>query len=297
MYRFLFIDTFINYNLTDFGGMIPLFIPWTDYTKKMNRLTEDQIELFRPLLRLIRHDIIYVTVSQSNVGLEFLARRYPNILLINSGGTGHIPIPLIKGLIPIQPIDSDFPKYNLSFFGSSYHGRNRKRMLDCIQKRVGNGVNVVMGFLKNWKTEAAQSSLSLAPEGFGRGTFRLSEIIQMGRIPVIAYADTPWIPYQGSNISVEHIGLIVPSSDKGAKTLLNFLDSLTIPRLFELMDKVKSARYYYTTEGVLEQLKLFFSNPLGPNGGALRCTVTPDWGNTRIRKMSWLLGEMQQNVG
>lgn len=41
---------------------------------------------------------------------------------------------------------------------------------------------------------------NLAPRGFGRASFRLAEIIQIGRIPVYLYDDYPWIPYEGTEI-------------------------------------------------------------------------------------------------
>jgi hypothetical protein len=277
--------------------MIPLFVEWSDYARKFNVHDDNDISLFKPLLSQIRADIIYVTVSQSNHGLRFLDGAYPNILQINSGGEGHIAIPLLKGsAIPFQPIPKAFPKYNLSFYGSTYHGKGRKRIIDCLQKRIGHhlylDLNIVIGFLNNWKDEASLSALNLAPEGFGRGTYRLSEIVQMGRVPVLVYKDEPWIPYRGSNISVEHIGIRTQSSDKGAEELINVLKSLKLSRVYDLMERVKQARYYYTIDGVLEQIKLFLSDPLGQNGGALSCKQR----TTNVRNDIYLLGEMQQNI-
>ena len=39
---------------------------------------------------------------------------------------------------------------------------------------------------------------NLAPIGMGRASFRLAEIIQLGRIPVYLYEDFPWSPYEDS---------------------------------------------------------------------------------------------------
>jgi hypothetical protein len=39
---------------------------------------------------------------------------------------------------------------------------------------------------------------NLAPIGMGRASFRLAEIVQIGRIPVYLYEDFPWSPYEGS---------------------------------------------------------------------------------------------------
>lgn len=40
---------------------------------------------------------------------------------------------------------------------------------------------------------------NLSPRGHGRASFRLSEIVQIGRIPVMIYDDFPWIPYDYPN--------------------------------------------------------------------------------------------------
>ena len=42
---------------------------------------------------------------------------------------------------------------------------------------------------------------NLAPIGMGRASFRLGEIIQLGRIPIYLYEDFPWSPYEGSGTS------------------------------------------------------------------------------------------------
>ena len=44
----------------------------------------------------------------------------------------------------------------------------------------------------------ALTMFNLAPIGMGRASFRLAEIIQLGRIPVYLYEDFPWSPYEDS---------------------------------------------------------------------------------------------------
>ena len=49
----------------------------------------------------------------------------------------------------------------------------------------------------------SNGKFNFAPRGFGRQSFRFSEIIQLGRIPIYVYDDIPWIPYEGTtNISI-----------------------------------------------------------------------------------------------
>jgi len=42
------------------------------------------------------------------------------------------------------------------------------------------------------------------------------------------------------------------------------------------LKNVKNAREHYSYVGVMKQLEKFFKDPLGPNGGDLRCSPVPD---------------------
>lgn len=101
-----FIYSFLRKPLNYFSGLVPLFIRWTDihvedYREK-NRKRENYISVYDnllpQLLRILRDDVIYVTVVQDDEGISSqLMQLKPNILVISAGGFGHIPIPLIKG--------------------------------------------------------------------------------------------------------------------------------------------------------------------------------------------------------
>ena len=43
------------------------------------------LEIFRPLVDMLRDDVLYMVVSQANYGLKFLASARPNVLIMNSG--------------------------------------------------------------------------------------------------------------------------------------------------------------------------------------------------------------------
>ena len=48
-----------------------------------------------------------------------------------------------------------------------------------------------------WLLEMNMSAVNLAPRGFGRTSYKLAEVVQMGRIPFYMYDDIPWLPYEG----------------------------------------------------------------------------------------------------
>jgi len=131
-----------------------------------------------------------------------------------------------------------------------------------------------------WQRLIAHTKFNLAPRGFGRTSFRLAEVVQIGRLPVYLYDDVPWLPYAGTNISVEAFGYSVhalsPAAvDAAAMSLQR--DGRNNTELVRRLEVAKQARVHYTYEGVLAQLELFLRNPLGDGdtGGQLRCVRVP----------------------
>lgn len=122
-------------------------------------------------------------------------------------------------------------------------------------------------------THRANTAFNLSPRGFGRASFRLAEIIHIGRIPVYLFDDLPWVPYPGSNVSADSIGYLAQSGS--LRKIVEIIQKATPAEIKEKLRRVHAARPYYTYEGVIQQISLFFQDPLGPNGGLLRCTKVP----------------------
>ena len=127
----LFISEFIDKPLSYFNGLFPLFVQWieNDHATRNSKNT-----LFDELHAVLRTDVIYVLVSQSNLGIISLADDFPNILMISAGGWGHIPIPLIKGDLPYSPIPEWF-SIDAGFFGDEKHG-GRAEIFEELDKYV-----------------------------------------------------------------------------------------------------------------------------------------------------------------
>lgn len=99
----------------------------------------------------------------------------------------------------------------------------------------------------------------------------------MGRIPVFLYDDYPWIPYAGTNISIDHYGFSAGLFDHSLETmdLGKKLANVSQEELDHLHDQLAQARYYFTYQGVIEQIDRFIGDPFGEEGGFLRCTNHP----------------------
>lgn len=114
---------------------------------------------------------------------------------------------------------------------------------------------------------------NLAPRGYGRASFRMTEIIQIGSIPVYLYDDFPWIPYAGSYASISSIGMLGKKGKLQSLVKKIIQISANATKLVEMRNKVLQARPHYTIQGVIEQIALFVREPMGigPNAGLLRC--------------------------
>ena len=112
----------------------------------------------------------------------------------------------------------------------------------------------------------------MAPRGYGRTSYRLAEIIQLGRIPVYIFDDFEWLPYLGTNASPVDMGYSTQLGRIGLTLDRLKKDKPDKETISKLLAKVKQNREWYTYEGVLSQIELFIIDPLGP-GGFLRCVT------------------------
>lgn len=129
-----FISHFKGKSLLDMHGIIPLLIPWVDNQRTGEVLWGD---IFRTLKQLLRPNMIYLAVSQGDIGLAKIGEYFPNILVLSGGGFGHVPVPLIKGELPYREITKwPFPfDQEIGFFGN-LHQASRPIMFEIIRREA-----------------------------------------------------------------------------------------------------------------------------------------------------------------
>ena len=271
----MFIDRFIRKPLSFFNGFIPLFVQFVDiHVQSILTETDNYTSTLQYLASILRDDVIYLAISQDDQGIGILQGLKPNILTLSAGGYGHIPIPLIKGDLPYV-----LPPEHL--IGMGFTGQLRPRLsrylmlkeMSSLCSKLNIGCRR-FGPSLYWRQEMNITAINLAPRGFGRTSYKLVEVIQMGRIPAYLYDDIPWIPYEHSNISITNFGFLGKFHQFSAMAT-NILNLLKHPsKLKEKLEQIRLSRYYYTYKGVLEQIELFLRDPLGPDGGYLQCPTT-----------------------
>ena len=285
-----YIKNFVDKPLSFFNGLIPLFIQWTDlhcseWIEPKNVSAPTRETLRNALKKVLRKDVLYVTVDQDDQGIfEPLANEFPNILSLSAGGFGHIPIPLIKGELPYHdpPNSTSEYQWTVGFFGTrDRHGR--ATMLQQLEHSFRqNHITYHFGKSANWKVNILKSKFNLAPRGFGRTSFRLAEIVQSGRVPVYLYDDYEWLPYQGTFEGFDKYGLVGHIND--AQKTMNMIKNMGDDQYNKLIEHIKRIRHLYTYNGAIEQIKLFLTDPFGDGGGYLRCSANQPKKDHRLRR-------------
>ncbi len=131
----IFIQQFMSKPLSYFNGFIPLFIQWID-TQILRGRHFDHIH--DELKNSLRPNVLYLAISQGDVGLGYIGSSFPNILTLAAGGFGHVVIPLIRSELPWVPQPWLFST-DIGFFGNINHQRtSRPRMLEIIGKAANN---------------------------------------------------------------------------------------------------------------------------------------------------------------
>ena len=233
----IFVQHFSSKPLHYFNGLIPLIVTWVDNERfhSFNGTSATFERLHKLLNANLRPDVLYFTLSQSDLGLKQLGDDNPNILVFSAGGNGHIPIPLIKGNQALNPIPPKWG-YDLAFFGTSNQAPrncNRSAVLQYISDNAMKKWNFkyASGKKTNWVAAMAQTKFNLAPRGFGRTSFRFVESIHIGRVPIFIYEDIPWLPYQNTPLDIREYGYVLGWTRKNTTQAVLALLFPTIPLL------------------------------------------------------------------
>jgi len=257
-----------------FGPYIPLLVPWADTAKN---LAHRYPKLLEGLRAILRPDVPYITVSQHALGVfvksEYKLRDFPNLLVLSGGGTGHVPLVLLKKLLSPKSKPVEQRRFLLSFMGTlkngpdHFRGRMKTTILMKAQElNVSDKIHISHG--GDWREIMADSRFHLTPRGYGRTSFLLGETLQMGLIPIHIYSDIPWVPYRSR---FEDLGFITNLSGLG--DLVERLSSVGDAEIKKREARILAVRdTHFTPAAQLEQISAFMTGQRG--GGDLECQKT-----------------------
>lgn len=210
--------------------------------------------------KLLDNDKSYFTVSQFDDGpLE----KFPEDTLIfsaggNREGTNIIPIPLICSPIPKELISNKEKTIFASFVGSRNTHPIRMDMCNHLQGKDGYTISagnwsttVPMDNFKKFVDITCSSKFALAPRGYGKQSFRLYEILQLGAVPVYV-SDFHYLPWMEE---LDWNDFCVPVNEDELDQIddiLKSIDDLEYQKLLENGQKVYEE--YFSLEGMFQNI-------------------------------------------
>ena len=249
------VDDFASRPIEDFGVFVPLFVHWLRFWK------HDREAYFRfvsALGRSLNRSFLYVTVSQNDDGVEGRDGKFlpDNVFVVSAGGKGHVPFLLFgRSLDPLENL-SGATDYDTVFMGSQ--GTHPVREALC-ERLTTLRERFYVGKSDDWVGVYATSKTVLCPRGWGRNSFRMTETVQLGLIPVYVFNDVCWLPYYGA-LPWEKLGYILKldGSDGKFKSFLSFLENLTEEELVARRKAIRRLYHsHFTVNGSLRQLSQF----------------------------------------
>jgi hypothetical protein len=180
-----------------FGAFVPVFVPYVLFWAATNSGNREYVPVLSKIFRFFQPNYIYVTVSHNDEGIDGIDNGFDlpaNLLVFSQGGKGHIP--LLLWLDPLNSSEYPIPasyRYDIVFMGLDNTSWVRKPAIKSIRRYFGN--RTFVGESSDWSRVYALSKFVLTPRGYGRNSYRLGEVLQMGMLPVYVYDDFVWLPY------------------------------------------------------------------------------------------------------
>lgn len=247
-----FLDHYLNLEVCG-RILIPIF--WTNcYLQFVSGIQE--------FLNTLDPNKSYFTVSQHD---DAIRERLPKdtITFSAGGNAGQIPIPLIcSALHDIRTVNTVYGRNErtviCSFVGSYTHP---------VRTEMCNTLNNIPGFVlnpKSWSDKVQSSELerfidltsksefALCPRGYGRTSFRLYEVMQLGAIPIYIYDDIPWLPFTDELNWSEFSVVIHVSQLKNLPDTLNNISQINRDNMRARMTEVYND--YFTLEGMSKNI-------------------------------------------
>lgn len=151
-------------------------------------------------------------------------------------------------------------QYDTLFMGRLWTNFQRRFIINYFDSHP-NVTRFLFTKSQEWNKIYSKSKTILCPRGLGRNTYRLTETLQLGYIPIYLYDDFIWLPYFNS-IHWEKIGFIAridPSKNiSEIPKIIKFVNSLSINKIKEMSKYIISLHdTHFTFQATLNQIKLF----------------------------------------
>jgi len=238
--------------------LIPIF--WTNVY-----ITGKNSNLIQTYLDQLPADKKYFTVSQHDDAVGQILP--PNTVSFEAGGNKNgVPIPLICSPLDKKYLDPIKKDIFCSYVGSiSNNAQCRVRLYETYmndkdfyfsQPRYWTP-SVPNDKFEEFVSITKRSLFSLCPKGYGKQSFRLYEVLQLGSVPVFVYTDR-WFPFE-KFIDWNKFCVLIHESE--IHSLKNKLLSYNKNQIKEMQAEGKKIyNEYFTMEGMSKNILKYLQN-------------------------------------
>jgi hypothetical protein len=173
------------------------------------------------------------------------------------GNAGGIPIPLVCSPIPDKYKKETNKDIFCSFVGSITHPI-RQQMVSILSSNNKYHLShkqwtdkVINNDMENFMNITSRSIFTLCPRGYGKTSFRLYEVMQLGSIPVFIF-DDKWIPFE-DEIDWNDFSVLLHIND--LSRLDEILSSFTEERINQMQNNL--SKYWienFTMESIFNKI-------------------------------------------
>jgi hypothetical protein len=258
-------------DVSEFGGFVPLFVPWNKLF--VSHKLPAYLSLINYLFRQIDPRFLYVTVTQNPAGIESKqasdAALPPNIFVLSQGGQGHVP--LLLWLIELFPfMQTPTVAERDAFFIGRVHGKAVRYTMQRTIAHSRFNISFSNGphrTFPQWVSLFSTSKFVLCPRGYGRNSFRLTEALQLGLVPVYVWDDLVWLPYYDS-LNWSSFAVVAHIDD--INEALRQLAETPMSTVIAMRKKVRSLYWsHFNSVAMFGQIRLLLKRGFGVSD--LRC--------------------------
>jgi hypothetical protein len=207
----------------------------------------------------------YFTIVQYDDGPLL---NLPSNTLVYGACSGNIPIPLIyedtnNRLINIPK--KEFKEKNIlcSFVGNITANHVQPNVREEMNKYFSSNPRFLFYNSGGWTPSVNEnlqeqfinitidSKFALAPRGYGRGSFRFFECLQLGTIPIYLWNDIEWLPFKNL---IDYKKLCISLHISEINKLEDILVSITEDEYKQMFEYYKEIQHLFELEGMSNQI-------------------------------------------
>jgi len=248
------IEEFMNEYMKNHSSSYTLInINWTNLFVNQAFLNDGSVDVESALSNLDPQKKYFTVVQMDDGILHTLPDN-----CVKFGCCQYIPIPLVyqSDILREMPKKSFQEKSIFASFVGSLTHQVRHTMCNYtkddyyfVTKQWSH--NVKEDMLENFISVSINSKFCFAPRGYGRNSFRLWEVLELGSIPIYLWNDIDFLPFKDK---IDYSKLCISLNIEDIDTLDAKLREITEDEYNNMLAYYETVRHYFTYKGIAEYI-------------------------------------------